>query len=150
MKECVKCHKNLPVESFYVKDGKTGRRHTQCKDCYKAYRSAYYAATYPFKRKEYQARARKYRAKVRKIFRENMLNYLRDKSCVLCGENDIRTFEFDHINPIDKHFSISQTVRLGRSWEEVENEINKCRILCANCHKKHTSTQANWYKEVLY
>jgi 5-methylcytosine-specific restriction endonuclease McrA len=75
-----------------------------------------------------------------------MLKYLDGKSCELCGEVDIRTFEFDHVTPAEKNFSISQAVSLGHSWDDVDEEINKCRILCANCHKKQTAEQFGWYK----
>ena len=75
-----------------------------------------------------------------------MLEYLRDKFCVVCGESDVRALEFDHIDPACKSFNISQSVKLGHRWERVVEEIKKCRILCANCYKKHTSSQYGWYK----
>ena len=75
-----------------------------------------------------------------------MLKYLNGKGCAVCNETDIRTFEFDHINPITKKFNISQAVKLGYRWSDVEEEISKCRILCANCHKKHAAEQRGWYK----
>ena len=77
-----------------------------------------------------------------------MLSYLRDKKCSICSETDIRTFEFDHINPNEKSFNISRGMTNGYKWEMILQEINKCRILCANCHKKHTSVTRNWYKIV--
>ena len=52
-----------------------------------------------------------------------MLEYLSHKECVLCGESDIRTFEFDHLDPSKKSFSISQAVKLGFTWGEVVLEI---------------------------
>ena len=76
-----------------------------------------------------------------------MLAYLNKHHCVVCGEHGIRTLELDHIDPKTKKFSISQAVRLGYSWEQIEQEIEKCRVLCANCHKKHTAEQAGWYKQ---
>ena len=75
-----------------------------------------------------------------------MLEYLSDKSCADCGESDIRVLELDHLDPTTKVFSISQAVKLGHSWNSVMNEINKCQILCANCHKKRTAQQFGWYK----
>lgn len=75
-----------------------------------------------------------------------MLEFMTGKSCVDCGEDDIRVLELDHIVPSKKKFNISQAVTLGFSWEDVLLEIKKCRILCANCHKKRTAQQFNWYK----
>jgi hypothetical protein len=77
-----------------------------------------------------------------------MLNYLKDKSCIICGESDMRTFEFDHLDPSTKLFGIAKGITDGRKWDIILSEIDKCRILCANCHKKHTASQRNWYKAI--
>lgn len=146
MRICSKCSIKKDETDFYVKDKKSGRLHTQCKECYRKYRVGHYTKHYAEKQEFYKARAKVYRLKVRKEFHDNMLAYLKDKYCVLCGEQDVRTFEFDHIDPKEKKFSVSQAVRLGYRWEAVILEIQKCRILCANCHKKHTASQFSWYK----
>lgn len=83
---------------------------------------------------------------LRNEFRTNMMAYLRDKSCTVCNEDDIRVLEFDHIEPAKKLFTIAKAVSLGYKWDEVLLEIEKCQILCANCHKKRTSEQFKWYK----
>lgn len=119
-----------------MKDSKSGRLHTQCKDCYKLHRKIYYAEHYTKYKKAYQERARYRRAQLRHEYRSNMLKYLDKKLCEICGEADIRTLEFDHVDPSKKSFGISQAVRLGYRWKDVVIEIEKCRILCANCHKK--------------
>ncbi len=75
-----------------------------------------------------------------------MIEYLSDKQCVQCAESDNRVLEFDHLDPSLKSFGIATALRDGYSWEATLAEIAKCRILCANCHKKHTANQFNWYK----
>lgn len=60
---------------------------------------------------------------------------MRNKACEECGIDDIRVLEFDHTDPKQKEFSISQSVSLNHNWDKVLTEISKCRILCANCHK---------------
>ena len=80
--------------------------------------------------------------------RQHMLNYLKGKSCVSCGEDDIRTFEFDHIDPSLKSFNIARGISDLSNWDQVLTEIKKCRILCANCHKKRTAIQQGWYKSI--
>lgn len=77
-----------------------------------------------------------------------MLDYMDGKKCVHCGESDIRTFEFDHIDPSKKSFGISKAVAEGLKWESILREISKCRILCANCHKKRTAEAQGWYKHI--
>ena len=75
-----------------------------------------------------------------------MFAFLSDQACAVCGEHDIRVLELDHIDPTKKKFTISQAVRLGFAWDEVLQEIAKCQILCANCHRKRTAEQYGWYK----
>ena len=146
MKQCSKCHTIKPDSQYYIKDKISGRLHAQCKDCYRSYRAGHYPEYYQRSRAQHLARARARRIAIREEFRRNMLDFLSDKKCTVCAESDIRTLEFDHTDPATKRFSISQAVRLGYSWSDVLLEIKKCRILCANCHKKHTALQAGWYK----
>jgi hypothetical protein len=146
MQACSKCHVEKNSSDFFIRNKNTGKLHAQCKACYKLSRQANYALHYKQYRSSYLERARQRRASLRNEFRENMLLYLSDKSCKDCGESDIRVLELDHKDPSTKLFSVSQAVRLGFNWEMVEKEIEKCRILCANCHKKRTASQFSWYK----
>lgn len=42
--------------------------------------------------------------------------------------------DFDHLHPADKFVRISRMVNQCYSWENIQTEINKCQLLCANCH----------------
>ncbi|CAN5395781.1 hypothetical protein BH10PAT3_BH10PAT3_3910 [soil metagenome] len=79
-----------------------------------------------------------------------MLDYLQDKSCVECGINDVRVLDFDHIDPTTKSFGIAKGIHNIISWPNILKEIEKCQILCANCHRIRTSEQNNWYKVKSY
>lgn len=146
MKICTKCSLAKSESEYFIKDKKTGRLHAQCKDCYKEHRKSYYALHYNQYGDAYRERARVRRALIQKKLRTSMLAYLKDKTCVVCGETDVRTFEFDHIDPALKSFNIARAIGDGLSWERIMDEIKKCRLLCANCHKKHTASQYGWYK----
>jgi hypothetical protein len=147
-KKCSKCNETKPIGDFFVKQKSAGRMHSQCKDCYKQHRRTYYYKHYLKYGDEYRRRAKRRRESLKDIFRTNIISYLSNKKCEICSESDIRVLEFDHLDPLDKRFSVSQAVKLGYSWDDAVKEISKCRILCANCHKKHTATQANWYKNI--
>lgn len=148
MKQCSKCAETKALDMFFVRDNKTGRLHSQCKDCYRAQRLTYSALHYAKYGDEYRLRAKLRRAEVRKRLHEKMLDYLIQHPCTLCGEQDVRTLEFDHINPELKSFSIAKAITDGKAWNKILDEINKCRVLCANCHKKHTAFQNGWYKNI--
>ena len=148
-RKCTKCGMSKPQLEFFVKTKMPFKLHTQCKSCYSEHRKTYYKEHYQKYHKQYLERAKVRRELIRSQFRKRLTDYLADKACEVCGENDMRVLEFDHIAPKDKLFTISQAVKLGYSWQDVEKEIKKCRILCSNCHRKHTSTQFNWYKSII-
>lgn len=54
--------------------------------------------------------------------------------CQLCGYSKcIRALEFHHINPSDKSFGIARKGNT-RSWSRIKEELDKCILLCSNCH----------------
>ena len=52
--------------------------------------------------------------------------------------DDYRVLDFDHIDPKTKAFNVSDCVRRGMSRKTVLAEIQKCQVLCANCHRIKT------------
>lgn len=53
-------------------------------------------------------------------------------NCQLCGYNKcVRSLQFHHLDPSQKDFSISGK---SISWERIKNELDKCILICANCH----------------
>jgi len=52
--------------------------------------------------------------------------------CVKCGSWD--TLEIDHVNPEEKSFKISWS----RKKEILDKELQKCQVLCENCHLEKT------------
>jgi len=51
--------------------------------------------------------------------------------CILCGyDRCLRSLHFHHLNPHEKDFDVSSK----STWNEVELELEKCVLLCANCH----------------
>jgi len=70
--------------------------------------------------------------------------YLIDNPCMDCGEKDPTVLEFDHRNPETKLYNISEMPK--HKLDSIIKEIEKCDIVCANCHKRRTAKQQNWYK----
>lgn len=61
--------------------------------------------------------------------------YKNKRTCVDCGISyHSSVMEFDHITN-DKSFNISEGVRNGLSLKRLEQEIAKCELVCANCHR---------------
>jgi hypothetical protein len=54
--------------------------------------------------------------------------------CVKCGYNKCNAaLQFHHKDPEQKHFALSWNGR-PHSWEKCKKELDKCDLLCANCH----------------
>lgn len=65
--------------------------------------------------------------------------------CVDCGERNMVVLDFDHRDPNTKSFSISGAHKSKVSWDMLVEEINKCDIVCANCHRIRTAKMfGNW------
>jgi len=146
MKTCTKCHRVKPESEYYTQDKTTGRLHAECKACYAEQRKSYAAMHYLKYGDKYRERARIRRARIKKELRLKISDYLRYKSCERCGENDLIVLDFDHIDPRNKTSSIARMLTNGLEWELIMSEISKCRILCANCHRRVTASQQGWYK----
>lgn len=74
-------------------------------------------------------------AKRRRKIREMAVVY-KGGSCQSCGYNKcLEALEFHHLDPSQKDFAISQYGH-SRSWERVQKELDKCAMLCANCHRE--------------
>jgi len=54
--------------------------------------------------------------------------------CSLCPEADPACLDFHHVQDKDKQ--IADGIRCGWKWSRVVKEMEKCVILCANCHRK--------------
>ena len=65
-----------------------------------------------------------------------IIEYFRANPCIDCGETDPLVLEFDHLR--DKKFEVSQAF-YGRSWQSILDEIAKCYVVCANCHRRRTA-----------
>lgn len=69
----------------------------------------------------------------RESIRNWVLEYKKKSKCVDCNSKDFRTFEFHHEG--NKEFNISDGVNRGFAISKLEEEISKCVVLCANCHR---------------
>lgn len=56
-------------------------------------------------------------------------------SCVLCGYSKCkRALEWHHLDPSTKE--VNPTKVFSRKWERIVEELSKCVLLCANCHRE--------------
>ena len=86
--------------------------------------------------------------KRRYLIKELAVEYKGNK-CEICGYNKcIDALEFHHLDPTQKDFGISQK-GYTRSWEKVKKELDKCVMVCSNCHKEIHAKEHKELKDLL-
>lgn len=142
-KICTKCEVNKSLDKFFFRNKKANKLHAQCKDCYNVSRK--YIEHYTKYLNEYKERAINRKETLREVNRKNMIEFLKKHKCVDCNEKDIVTLEFDHLDRTKKEYGIAKMMA-NFTWDKILIEIEKCDVVCANCHRKRTAKQFNWYK----
>lgn len=72
--------------------------------------------------------------KRRKKLKELAIEYKGNK-CEICGyDKCVEALEFHHLDPSKKEFNIS--IANVKSWNNIKNELDKCILVCANCHRE--------------
>lgn len=112
-----------------------------CKLCHRAYNREHYRNN----KQAYLDKARRNEALYTIAIREYVWQYLLNNPCVTCGEADPVVLEFDHLDPSTKLFNISEAAKKVSKIASVQEEIDKCQILCANCHRRKTAKQFGWW-----
>ena len=76
--------------------------------------------------------------------RRDLINKIKvERGCSICGYNaHSAALDFNHVRG-DKEFNVSQDPKIALS--RLLNEIDKCEILCANCHRIHTYENRHWH-----
>ena len=129
-KTCPTCKRELPTESFAKNSAKKDGLASQCRACKKKYQDAWYRKN----KTTHIKNVGKRRKRVAQQNRRRLAKYLSEHPCVDCGHEDIRALDCDHVRG-DKKREVSKLVHEGYSWEIIADEIAKCEIRCANCHR---------------
>ncbi len=144
-KICTKCKSEKSLEDFSFKNKATGLLKYCCKVCDKKYRKNYYKENKNEIVKDIVIRNKDIRNKNAQY----IYDYLKSHPCIDCGNNNIIVLEFDHRDGVEKIESISVLVHRGYSIKKIDEEIDKCDVRCANCHRIRTAKQQNWYSEII-
>lgn len=129
MKQCTKCKEWKDESEFSWKNKSLGKRHSQCKECRRAADNKYY--------KEDVNRQEAVKATHRnqvKVLRDFVNSIKKESKCSICGDSRWYVLDFHHLR--DKKFTISQKIKEGCSLQTMKDEISKCILVCANCHRE--------------
>lgn len=104
-----------------------------CIGCKKLFITRYSLKTYC----NSSCRSKKVSANKRHSNRSKIIAMKKTLSCGKCGENHPACLDFHHRDPKTKLFTISHATRHHiYSWETILVEIDKCDVICSNCHRK--------------
>ncbi len=130
---CSSC-KETKEESEFNKN--KSKRQTFCRPCDNQKAREYYALNKDKQKKQINA-ARKLR---RKATNEWIRKLKESTPCADCHNLfPWYVMDFDHLH--SKVTAISEMVPLGRPRDAIKEEIAKCEIVCANCHRIRTFTR---------
>ena len=141
-KKCYRCGELKTAEHFAWRNKAKGRHDSFCRPCRAAYKKEHYAAN----RQLYIDRARERKQLLALERTTYLIEYFRTHPCVDCGEPDAVVLEFDHLR--DKSFNVAQSLPY-RSWQTILDEIAKCEVVCANCHRRRTARRRGSLRAVL-
>jgi hypothetical protein len=105
---------------------------------YKSKQAGYSKTNYELYREKYITNSINRKKDIKKKFVE----YKKDLQCKDCGNKDFRVLDFDHINN-DKDDNVGNLVNMGCCWNTIMKEINKCEVVCSNCHRIRTYERRN-------
>jgi hypothetical protein len=112
-----------------------------CKGCLKARERDVWSKV-PARRQKNTAKAR-----LRRIRNSQFVwDYLKQHPC-RCGESDPVVLEFHHAD--GKQGAISDMARCAFGIDRIKQEMLKCTVLCANCHRRETAVQFAWYTNIM-
>lgn len=123
-KICNKCKKEKSIEDFSINNTRKDGRNSICKECFRIYRNNHYKEN----RQYYINKAREYKKQARESFNE----FKAQLKCSNCGESRWWLLDFHHLDPTKKE---KEVVNLVQSPRKLEKEIQKCIVLCSNCHR---------------
>ena len=142
-KVCTKCNCEKDLLLFSARKRSKDGRSSWCRACFKIYWDKRYYENHAQYRNSHNAS----REKLREQYARKIFEYLKNHPCIICGESDPIVLEFDHHNRNDKIESVS-TLGRNSSWKRIEFEIQKCDVLCANCHRRKSAAEFNYKRYV--
>lgn len=125
-KKCNKCQEIKTLSEFNKGKNKKDGYQSYCRECNKIKLKTHYQNN-----KDYYSDKKK----VRVDDVRNLIKDIKAKSkCARCPEDDAACLDFHHEG--NKDFNIGEAIVNGYSIGRVKEKIDKCIILCSNCHRK--------------
>ena len=144
LRRCGRCGELKALSEFAWRRKNVGQRHNMCRPCHSAYHREHYLAN----KQRYVEQARERKRQLRHERTQFLIEFFATHPCADCGETDPVVLEFDHVNAENKRFEIGAALAY-RAWETILEEIEKCEVVCANCHRRRTARRRGALRALL-
>ena len=125
---CTKCNEDKELSNFAkASHTKTGYQ-SWCRTCKNKLENNWYHASEENKKKRAKQILERLRENKRKA-----IEYLGGKCKDCAGVFHQSVYDFHHRDPKEKEESAEKLMH--KSWDKIVKEINKCDLLCSNCHR---------------
>lgn len=142
MKKCITCGKLRDKSEYSWRNKSLNRKWNTCKYCQRVQRADWYQRN----KTKHKATAKKNKKIAIAISKEFIWEYLSSHPCVDCGESNPNVLEFDHVRGKKKK-TLSLLIGEGYSLVAIQEELAKCEVRCANCHRIKTAKERGWFRE---
>lgn len=147
-KRCSKCKLEKTAIEFSKNKTRADGLNSWCKLCNKQFNKTWYKDNNPEHRRTIRERKNSYKNSAQRY----VIEYLLEHPCECCGETNPVVLEFDHIDSNTKSFNIGELTSrvVAKDLGKLKAEMEKCNVLCANCHRLKTSKSLNHRRYVVY
>jgi hypothetical protein len=126
MKKCTLCKKKLSYTEFHKRKDTLDGYQSRCKKCAIEIAKSHYKNYSD----EFKSRSKNYIL----VFK-NVVNNIKAKyKCCCCGFDNPICLDFHHLDSSKKDFNIAHLVT-RKNKSDLVKEINKCVVVCSNCHR---------------
>lgn len=131
MKVCRICQQPKPNEEYNRNSESKDGLHLYCRACTRLRQNSDYKKRTLEQRIAANTRKKKYQIELR----EWIAAEVKKDGCCICGEPDPVCLDFHHVVQEEKTDWVYRLISLN-SRRKLEVELQKCAVVCSNCHRK--------------
>lgn len=136
---CARCGDVKQLDQFPRQAKRPSGRGAYCRDCKRGYAREWYEANREAQLERVARNNERYLERNRAF-----VDRLKARPCTDCGQRfPSPVMEFDHVRG-EKFGIISALVHRASSLAAIEAELEKCELVCANCHRLRTAERGGW------